>query len=150
MMWGGEFTPPHIGVTLSGVEKRRLTRMTIAALTLALAGLVGAQIPFSEAQAQRGAEAYAASCTACHGQALEGMASFPALAGDSFMAKWQGKPVADLHAYIMANMPLGQGGSLTEQQYLDILAHILASNDFEAGDEELTAEAVEGAEFPAN
>lgn len=133
-----------------------LTTASVAA-ALAFVGLGTAQdgaatAPITEAQIERGAEIYAASCATCHGTKLEGMAHFPALVGEGFRSEWGGeRPLAELHTYIHANMPLGQGGSLSDQAYLDVVAFILAANDVspDGGDVELTAEALEGIRLPA-
>src|SRR5690625_2963711 len=108
----------------------------------------GSNIPFTAEQLEQGSEKYAAHCAACHGGELEGGA-FPALKGEAFQNKWGGESLNDLHTYIMENMPLGQAGVLSEEEYLDVLALILSHNGVEAGDTELTADVVADFEFPA-
>ncbi|MGH8455980.1 MAG: c-type cytochrome [Stenotrophobium sp.] len=74
----------------------------------------------------RGQQVYATHCVACHGsngagQIVNGKVVFPALWGaDSF--NW-GAGMHQIHAaagFIKANMPLGQGGSLSDQQAWDV------------------------------
>ena len=94
---------------------------------------------FTTAQAARGAEAYAKNCASCHGQSLEGTTSKP-LAGARFMRKWGdgGNTIDDLLFVIRTQMPYEAAGTLTNQQYIDILAFILKSNGYGAGSKELT------------
>ena len=132
------------------MRTRQALRIVALATLLAVAGLSVAQddpaAPFTQAQADRGAATFAASCASCHGAELEGMAHFPALAGPSFQTEWAGKTVAELHTYIHTNMPLGQGGSLSDQEYLDLVAFLLAANGAvpDGSGTELTADALEG------
>lgn len=95
---------------------------------------------FTEAQAQRGQALYAAKCASCHGQSLEGATASP-LSGSKFAAKWSGKSVDDLFFITRTQMPYGAGGSLTNQQYLDIVVFMLKSNGYTAGARELTNDA---------
>ncbi|GGJ25764.1 c-type cytochrome [Deinococcus roseus] len=86
---------------------------------------------FTEKQAQAGETVFNASCAGCHGKELQGGFA-PALKGDKFIAKWSadGKTVADLYTKISTTMPKGKPGSLTQDQYENIVAHILATNGF--------------------
>ena len=93
---------------------------------------------FTEMQARRGEAAYQGNCAACHGRTLQATnPDAPNLTGPSFSTSWQGKPVADLFALMRSSMPLGAGGSLTDPEYLDIVAYILKFNGYPAGDREL-------------
>jgi cytochrome c553 len=94
---------------------------------------------FTEAQAERGGTAYAANCSRCHGDELDGGGRFAALVGDPWMGNFQTQSVEDLFNFISTNMPNGNGGSLSDSMYLDLAAFILSSNDMPAGDAELTA-----------
>ncbi len=95
---------------------------------------------FTEAQAQRGQSLYAAKCASCHGQSLEGATAAP-LSGSKFASKWNGKSVDDLYFITRTQMPYGAGGSLTDQQYLDIVVALLKGNGYAAGARELTMDA---------
>ena len=65
----------------------------------------------------------------------------PPITGSAFLANWRGRSVGELFAYIRANMPPGAGGSLSDAEYLQVLAHILAANDYPAGGEALDSDA---------
>jgi len=94
---------------------------------------------FTAGQAAKGAAVYAKSCAACHGQKLEGSSS-TALVGASFAGKWgDGKhSIDDLYFVIRTQMPYGAAGTLTDQQYLDVVAFMLQSNGSRAGNKMLT------------
>lgn len=89
---------------------------------------------YTEAQAGRGAAAFGQSCSGCHALAAEGRAP---LVGEPFWKSFQLKTVGDLLAYVSANMPNGSPGSLNESTYRDIVALMLKSNGFPAGNTEL-------------
>lgn len=90
-------------------------------------------------QVARGAAAYATSCAFCHGAELEG-GGFPALTGAAFAARWSDRPVADLYDYVRLEMPLGAGGTLAPEVYVDLVALILAHNGVEPGEVEFTGD----------
>src|SRR2546425_1076133 len=95
---------------------------------------------FTAAQAARGSAAYSRSCASCHGQNLEGTTS-TALVGSSFSSKWaDGKhSIDDLYFVIRTQMPYGAPGTLTDKQYIDVVAFILQRNGYSAGAKELVA-----------
>jgi mono/diheme cytochrome c family protein len=89
-------------------------------------------------QAKAGAAIFAAQCSVCHGQKLEGV-SGPQLAGSDFMGKWSGQTADDLRDIIATQMPLTNPGSLKPDEVLQVLAYILQQNGYPAGDTALTA-----------
>jgi len=95
---------------------------------------------YSEDQAQRGAEQYRARCASCHSADLRGNSNSPSLLGMSFMFVWEGRNLGELFEKMRTEMPTDQPGSLSAQAYVDVLAFILASNQFPAGDGELAAD----------
>ena len=97
---------------------------------------------YNASQANAGARDYGATCASCHGQKLEGGAG-PTLKGSAFLSKWQGKSLADLWEVVHAQMPLGAPGSLTEEQSLGVLSHILQANGYAAGDTPLKVSALD-------
>ena len=123
---------------------------TIIFMLLAHCGFCGAQrVPaadagqrsvwdgaFTAAQDQRGGAVYARACALCHGPTLNG-GEAPPLAGADFLAQWNGYNAGDLFERIRSTMPVAGPGSLSAQQYADVLAHILSVNKFPAGATEL-------------
>jgi mono/diheme cytochrome c family protein len=89
---------------------------------------------YSESQATRGMATFGQSCAGCHALALEGKAP---LVGEPFWKSFAQKSVGDLLDYVSANMPNGSPGSLSESSYKDIVALMLKSNGFPAGNTEL-------------
>ncbi len=90
---------------------------------------------YSEEQAERGADVFSASCSSCHGS--DGMGDPPLADGaiaQSFETVW------DLFDYTSSEMPQDSPGSLSEDEYVDVTAHMLQLNDFPAGDDELEAD----------
>ena len=96
---------------------------------------------FTAAQATRGDDAYQASCSGCHGGNLRATAPEAVdLTGPAFRAKWNGKTLEERFATIRDTMPLGNGNSLGDKTYMDILAFILQFNEFPPGNQELVPE----------
>jgi len=96
---------------------------------------------YSVAQADRGQEAYAAHCGACHGPTLMG-GSAAELAGSRFHNRWAEDSLGALFTYLQSAMPQDAPGSLSERAYLEILAYILRVNDYPSGAAEMTAAVV--------
>jgi mono/diheme cytochrome c family protein len=92
---------------------------------------------YSAAQADRGREAYTKACAPCHMADLGGHEYAGALAGYPFQMKWEDASVAELFGRVRT-MPLGEPGSLTTQEYVDITAYILQANGYPAGGDDLT------------
>jgi S-disulfanyl-L-cysteine oxidoreductase SoxD len=96
---------------------------------------------FTAAQAQRGSDAYQASCAGCHGSDLHATdAEAVDLTGPAMRAKWNGKTLEERFETIRDTMPLGNAKALGDKTYMDILAFILQFNDFPAGNQELVPE----------
>ncbi|UAK23275.1 c-type cytochrome [Sphingomonas nostoxanthinifaciens] len=96
---------------------------------------------YTDAQATRGQAAYATSCAACHGDALNGGDSAPPLAGGAFLANWNNQSAGDLFTRIKTTMPFDAPGSLGSATVADIEAFILSRNGYPAGAAELTHDA---------
>lgn len=91
-------------------------------------------------QARRGAELYANQCASCHGLALTGGESAPALTGGDFMSNWNQLTLGDLFDRIRTTMPADRPGTLTRAQTASVLAHILNVGEFPAGQKELSTQ----------
>lgn len=95
---------------------------------------------YSEAQATRGAAAYKRDCSSCHGEGLEGDGFAPALAGSEFLSNWNGTTVGDLFDRIRVSMPPSSPGAVPVKDKADIIAHLLKSNKYPAGTDELPSQ----------
>lgn len=89
-------------------------------------------------QAEDGAAAFASNCAACHGANLEGTTLGPILSGNAFLMRWGTQTPQLLLNNIQANMPPGGNESLSEADYLNIVAHILDSNGMDSVSNALT------------
>ncbi len=78
--------------------------------------------------AESGAAVFAQSCARCHGDQGEGR-SAPALVGAGTNIQRHGDALGLLE-YFSSRMPVGAPGSLSEEQYSQILAWILLGNAF--------------------
>jgi cytochrome c5 len=93
---------------------------------------------FSPAQAARGKQAFEANCARCHRANLEGTERGPALKGENFWAHWENETLATLFVKVRDNMPPNfTGAELDPQTKLDIVTHILTTNEFPSGRGEL-------------
>jgi cytochrome c len=97
---------------------------------------------YTAAQGKRGEELHADVCAMCHGPRLNGasqseMPPSPAIAGATFLRKWAGQTVAALFVIVRHTMPPDSPGTLTDQQSVDAIAHMLAVSGMPAGNREL-------------
>jgi S-disulfanyl-L-cysteine oxidoreductase SoxD len=105
---------------------------------------------YSSEQAERGKTEYATVCAGCHGKDLNGRdggGQGPELAGPAFTKKWELQSLNQLYTEIKTRMPRNQPGTLTAEAYLNLVAFILESNKFPAGDEPLVADAALASTF---
>jgi len=88
---------------------------------------------YTEEQRKRGQGVYADACASCHAAELAGADVVPALVGPDFLRKWTGATAGELFEQIRSTMPQDSPGSLSPQQYADVLALIFNKNKFPAG-----------------
>ena len=88
---------------------------------------------YTEEQRRRGQGVYADACASCHAAALTGAEVVPALVGPDFLGRWTGATAGELFERIRSTMPQTSPGSLSPQQYADIVAFIFNKNRFPAG-----------------
>lgn len=89
---------------------------------------------YSREQWMRGRDVYAGLCAGCH----------PAIThvGPMFTTSWAGKKLSDLFGFLRERMPKNDPGSLSEQEYVDVMSYMLRLNGMPAGVEELPADSV--------
>jgi S-disulfanyl-L-cysteine oxidoreductase SoxD len=97
---------------------------------------------FTQEQADRGKKINSGVCAKCHGERGDGanepdQPGGPAIARFSFLRKWEGTSIAALFAYIKTEMPPDNPASRTDQEYIDVIAHMLALSGAPVGEEEL-------------
>lgn len=89
---------------------------------------------FTREQANRGRDVYAGMCQSCHAASSH--------TGEIFAGFWAGKTVGDLFAYIAEKMPKNEPGSLSREEYADVVAHLLRLNGMPAGYDELPTDSI--------
>lgn len=97
---------------------------------------------YSGPQAARGDAAYHQSCAKCHGVALAGTDSAAELAGKSFLGNWDGLTLDQLSDKIRTSMPPDNPNSIAKSQVADIVAYILAKNQYPAGKGDLSPDSL--------
>jgi len=130
---------------------------TSVSLLVAVSVFIGAQASrtvqdgvYTNAQADRGQAIYAKRCASCHGNTLGG-GQAPPLVGDGFVGNWRTEPLATLVDKIRHTMPADAPGDLSAAQSTDIVAYVLKTGGFRAGNTELasTEEALKAVTWPA-
>ena len=96
---------------------------------------------YTPERANRGKALYGKECASCHGAELDGTGQTPPLEGADFKNDWNGQTIDDLFEKMQTSMPADQPGRLSRKQNADILAFLLMSNEFPAGQKELPTEA---------
>jgi len=143
-------TPMPIRPRQRRVRARPLVRVAFGVLAAWMAtGLLNAQNArarrtvwdgiYTDAQAARATGAFGQSCARCH--TLDAQGNRP-LVGDKFWERNTQKTVGEFLTFVRTNMPNGNGGSLSDSTYNDLVALILKSNGFPAGTTELVPETI--------
>ena len=80
---------------------------------------------YTAEQALRGRDVYAGMCQSCHTAVSH--------AGPLFQATWGGRPLSELFTFIIERMPKNDPGSLSREEYADVLAYLLKMNQMPEG-----------------
>jgi mono/diheme cytochrome c family protein len=97
---------------------------------------------YTEAQAMRGDKVYAENCATCHGPKLAGTdTAGPSLSGPDFTNGWKDMTAGALLSKINTDMPSNAPGTLTPEQYADVMSFVLSVNKYPAGQTELPTDA---------
>jgi cytochrome c5 len=88
---------------------------------------------YSADQAKRGRAVYDAKCASCH----DGGTMGPELWGDSFLTAWENKTADTLFKRIKETMPEDAPGSVADPEVVDIIAYVIQTNGFPAGEKPL-------------
>jgi hypothetical protein len=100
--------------------------------TAAVRGKSALQGVYTDGQASRGDNEHQANCTSCH--------STTNYAGAAFVKAWVGRTAFDLFDQLRTTMPDDTPGSLSQQQYVDIVAYILKINGYPSGTDSLSTD----------
>jgi cytochrome c553 len=115
-----------------------MRRTASLGLAVALAGLllaVGVVFAVTDAQVARGAAVFEQSCATCHGSSGNDGFATP-LMGPGTLVRFAS--TRELYDYTSVTMPLAAEGSLTERQYLDVIAWMLAQRGRASGTVDLS------------
>jgi mono/diheme cytochrome c family protein len=85
---------------------------------------------YNQEQSKRGKAGYDAKCASCH----DGGTMGPELWGDPFLTQWENKYVGAFYTRIQTTMPEDAPGTLSEKEVVDIIAYVLQTNGFAAGE----------------
>jgi len=96
--------------------------------------LDSSSLTLNNEQVAAGRKVVGQSCSECHGVTLRG-ALGPALRDEGFTGNWGGRPLSALHEFTTAAMPPAGPGTLSDEEYLAIMAYILSNNGFEKADD---------------
>ncbi len=88
---------------------------------------------FTQAQSDRGRQLFRDECSECHYSSE--------MRDNAFQYEWERRTVGDLLDHVSGSMPDDDPGSLTPQQYVDVIAYILGLNGFPTGTVELAPDA---------
>jgi alcohol dehydrogenase (cytochrome c) len=91
-------------------------------------------------QASQGAVSYEQYCASCHGQALTGASTGPALTGDGFANRWDTQHAGALVQLIASSMPPGGAPALQPSDFVNLTAHILRFNGVQEGNTPLATD----------
>lgn len=117
-------------------KKSTLVKLGLTALTLTTLVACDSQVSTDSevatasfsSQADAGAQAYATNCAACHGADLQGSALGPMLSGGGFLGSWGRRSPVDFFTNIKSNMPPGGNQSITDEDYFNIVAHVMRTS----------------------
>jgi polar amino acid transport system substrate-binding protein len=133
-------------------QRYGLTRVTIiVSATLAIAGFAtnssAEKTKAAKPQADVGAKLYGKHCATCHGDAGQGTKNAPPVVGKNALPldppatanvrKMQFHTAQDVAQFVAKNMPAKKPGSLTTDQYYDILAFDLKANGVDVSNKKI-------------
>jgi mono/diheme cytochrome c family protein len=87
---------------------------------------------YTAEQAARGKEKAVAACAECHGEMMEGGLA-PTLKGEDFIGHWYDAKLRELADKVTLTMPQQAPGTLSPEEYADVMAYLLEVNGFPAG-----------------
>jgi mono/diheme cytochrome c family protein len=88
---------------------------------------------YTNEQANRGKQVYAASCRSCHSPTSH--------TGQVFADWWQNKRLSELYNFIATQMPKNDPGTLAPEDVADVVAYLLKMNEMPTGQDELYPDA---------
>ncbi len=93
---------------------------------------------YTATQASHGDSLYKATCVKCHGATLSGGDEGSPLVGSAFLGNWRDLTLDQLFDKIRTSMPPDNPKSIATRDVADLVAYLLAQNQFPAGARVLT------------
>jgi mono/diheme cytochrome c family protein len=93
---------------------------------------------YTSAQASHGDSLYKVTCVKCHGATLSGGDEGSPLVGSAFLGNWRDLTLDQLFDKIRTSMPPDNPKSIATRDVADLVAYLLAQNQFPAGVKVLT------------
>jgi mono/diheme cytochrome c family protein len=87
---------------------------------------------FTRAQADQGREVFALACQTCHAPAQHSLAPF--------RERWFGRTLGDLFGYLRREMPQTDPGTLSNEEYAQVIAYLMRINGMPTGAAALAAD----------
>ena len=88
---------------------------------------------YSTPQADRGEARFKTSCSSCH--------TASSFSGGAFAERWSGQTLGQVFDFISNVMPENDPGSLKAEEYVNVMAFILRTNGYPAGETDLPTDA---------
>jgi cytochrome c5 len=146
------FDQPHHAIPIVPQLGQNLhMRLLIPALMLVTMSVVIAQEKtveqgvYTAAQAARGAKLFETKCSTCH---REPGGTAPVLTGDRFTKTFSDATLQTVFTSIKTTMPRNAPGSLSDTEYVDLVAHLLQINSYADGMNELAVANLTGIKIP--
>jgi mono/diheme cytochrome c family protein len=93
---------------------------------------------YTAGQASHGDSLYKVTCIKCHGATLSGGDEGSPLVGSAFLGNWRDLTLDQLFDKIRTSMPPDNPKSIATRDVADLVAYLLAQNQFPAGAKLLT------------
>jgi mono/diheme cytochrome c family protein len=122
---------PQLAAALLGVTMVTAPRSSAAQSQPPRSTMAGV---YTAGQAARGQQVFSGICMGCH--------TVASYTNATFIMTWSGRPLSDLLGFIRNRMPKNDPGSLTVEEYTDVLTYLLKLNSLPAGNGELPADSV--------
>jgi mono/diheme cytochrome c family protein len=127
---------PRGGRSRAGVARLLLLWVTAGGCASGAGGGASGAAPaatveayYTADQAARGQRTFSTICAVCHGR--------NEFSGPIFQVTWMADPVGAIYDHISTKMPQNRPGSLSAQEYVDVIAYMLQLNRRPTGEREL-------------
>lgn len=89
---------------------------------------------YTRRQADAGRDVWAMACQSCHAPTQH--------AGASFKANWYGRSLGELFIYLRSSMPQNEPGTLSDEEYVTLIAYLMRVNRMPTGPLPLAADSL--------